>query len=165
MVGCYDAAPEHLSLQLPQCPDNVLIRRLEADADELWSFVGKKTNKYWLWLAMDAKSHQVIAFHVGDRSSRSARKLWNKIPEMYREQARVYTDAYQAYQGVIPQAQHRAINKTARKTNHVERLNCTLRQRISRLVRSTLSFSKKLTNHIGAIRYFLCHYNLELARA
>ncbi len=77
---------------------------------------------------MDAKSHQVIAFHVGDRSRRSARKLWKKIPEMHREQATFYTDAYQAYQGVIPQAQHRAINKKVRKTNHVERLNCTLRK-------------------------------------
>ena len=42
--------------------------------------------------------------------------------------------------------------KLARKKNHVERFNCTLRQRVSRLVRATLSFSKKLSNHIGAIR-------------
>ncbi len=30
--------------------------------------------------------------------------------------------------------------------------NCTMRQRVSRLVHKTLSFSKKLENHIGAIR-------------
>jgi transposase-like protein len=48
----------------------------------------------------------------------------------------------------------------ARKTNHIERFNNTLRQRDSRLVRSTLAFSKKVDNHIGAIRYFICHYNL-----
>ncbi len=30
---------------------------------------------------------------------------------------------------------------------------------MSRLVRKSLSFSKKLSNHIGAIRYFLCDYN------
>ncbi|MEH2004362.1 IS1 family transposase, partial [Nostoc sp.] len=39
------------------------------------------------------------------------------------------------------------------------RFNNTMRQRISRLVRKTLSFSKKLDNHIGAIRYFIHHYN------
>jgi insertion element IS1 protein InsB len=61
---------------------------------------------------------------------------------------------------VIPPTRHRAISKLARKTNHVERFNCTLRQRVSRLVRSTLSFSKNLANHIGAIKYFICHYNL-----
>ncbi len=46
---------------------------------------------------MDVKSRQVVAFHVGDRSRRSARKLWKKLPDMYREQAKFYTDAYQPY--------------------------------------------------------------------
>jgi hypothetical protein len=27
-------------------------------------------------------------------------------------------------------------------------------------VRSTLAFSKNVENHIGAIRYFICNYNL-----
>jgi hypothetical protein len=35
----------------------------------------------------------------------------------------------------------------------------------SRLVRDTLSFSKKVENHIGAIKFFICHYNLEKAAA
>lgn len=165
VVECYDGAPEHLNVQLPQCPDNVVIRQLAAEADELFSFVRKKSNKQWLWLAMDAATRQVIAFQVGDRSKSSARKLWNKIPAGYREHATFGTDGYSAYEGVIPATQHRMVNKKARKTNHVERLNGTLRQRLSRLVRATLSFSKKLENHIGAIRYFLCHYNLELTKA
>jgi insertion element IS1 protein InsB len=54
----------------------------------------------------------------------------------------------------------RAISKLARQTNHIERFNNTLRQRVSRLVREALSFSKKLANHIGAIKLFICHYNL-----
>ena len=57
----------------------------------------------------------------------------------------------------------KAITKKARKTNHLERFNNTLRQRVSRLVRATLAFSKKVENHIGAIRYFICHYNLTRA--
>ena len=32
-------------------------------------------------------------------------------------------------------------------------------------MRETLSFSKKLTNHIGAIKYFICHYNLTRSRS
>ena len=59
-------------------------------------------------------------------------------------------------------AQHKRINKKARLTNHVERLFCTMRQRISRLVRSSLSFSKKLGYHVAAIKYFLYHYNLAI---
>ena len=41
----------------------------------------------------------------------------------------------------------------------IERFNYTLRQRVSRLVRGALSFSKMIKNHIGAIKYFICHYN------
>jgi insertion element IS1 protein InsB len=89
--------------------------------------------------------------------------LWANIPAVYREQATFYTDQYAAYTDVIPGAQHVAITKRARKTNHVERFNNTLRQRVSRLVRSTLAFSKNIENHIGAIRYFICHYNLTRA--
>ena len=74
--------------------------------------------------------------------------------------ATFYTDQYAVYTGVMPVAQHWAISKLARKTNHIEHFNNTLRQRVSRLVREALSFSKKLANHIGAIKLFICHYNL-----
>ena len=106
-----------------------------------------------------------LRFMWGIGVARAARQLWANIPLVYREQATFHTDQYAVYQGVIPAAQHRAITKKARKTNHIERFNNTLRQRVSRLVRETLSFSKKLANHIGAIKYFICHYNLAKAGA
>jgi insertion element IS1 protein InsB len=165
LVKCFAACPEHLQAQLPGQPTEVLLSRLEAEADEMWSFVQKKANKQWIWIAMDAPTRQIIAFHVGDRSRTSGEALWANIPVIYREHAKFYTDQYAVYKGVIPAAQHRAITKHARKTNHIERFNNTLRQRVSRLVRETLSFSKKLAHHIGAIKYFICHYNLEKAGA
>jgi IS1 family transposase len=64
---------------------------------------------------------------------------------------------------VIPAVQRQGITKNARKTNYLERFNNTLRQRVSRLVRSTLAFSKSLENHIGTIRYFIYHDNLTRA--
>jgi hypothetical protein len=60
---------------------------------------------------------------------------------------------------IFPEDQHQAGGKETGQTNHIERFNGTLRQRISRLVRSTLSFSKKLDNHMGAIGYFIHAYN------
>jgi insertion element IS1 protein InsB len=165
MVECFADCPDHLYVQLPAGPTKVVIRQLEAEADEMWSFVKKKANKQWLWIAMDATTRQIIAFHVGDRSRDSARALWANIPVVYREQATFHTDQYDAYQGVIPAERHKAITKKARKTNHIERFNNTLRQRLSRLVRETLSFSKKLAHHFGAIKYFICHYNLTRAAA
>jgi insertion element IS1 protein InsB len=66
---------------------------------------------------------------------------------------------------VISATQHRAISQLARKTNRIERFNNTLRQRVSRLVCEALSFSKKLANHIGAIKLFICDYNLTRVAA
>ena len=68
-------------------------------------------------------------------------------------------NAWESYEQVIPRSRHRTVGKESGKTKGIERFNCTLRQRISRLVRKTLSFSKKLDNHIGAIWYFIHHYN------
>jgi len=165
LVTCVEALPDHLHVQPIARSGTVMLRRLEVEADEMASFVQKKANKQWIWIAMDAQSRQVIAFHVGDRSRRSAKRLWAKIPHVYRQHATFDTDQYVVYEGVIPAAQHRAVSKLARKTNHIERFNNTLRQRVSRLVREALSFSKKLANHIGAIKLFICHYNLTKAAA
>ena len=87
------------------------------------------------------------------------------MPAAYRQHATFYTDQYVVYEGVMPAAQQRAIHKLARTTNHLERFNNTLRQRVSRLVREAWSFSKKLANHIGATKLFICHYNLTRAVA
>jgi insertion element IS1 protein InsB len=165
MVECCAACPDHLQAQLPTGPTDVVMQRLEAEADEMWSFVAKKGNNQWLWIAMDAKTRHIVAFHVGDRSRDSAKQLWANIPAIYHEQATFYTDQYDAYKGVIPTAQHKAITKKARKTNHIERFNNTLRQRVSRLVRGTLAFSKRLAHYIGAIKFFICGYNLTKAAA
>jgi IS1 family transposase len=165
LVQCFQALPDHLHVQPVARTQDVIMQRLEVEADEMASFVQKKANKQWIWIAMDAKTRQIIAFHVGDRSRTSAKRLWAKIPPAYRQHATFYTDQYVVYEGVIPAAQHRAISKLARKTNHIERFNNTLRQRVSRLVREALSFSKKLANHIGALKLFICHYNLTRAAA
>jgi insertion element IS1 protein InsB len=138
----------------------VILHRLEAELDEFWSCVGKKTNRHWVWIAMDGATRQILAFHVSDRSGQSAQMLWKMIPTVYQEQTTFYTDQYAVHTGIIPPARCHAITKLARKTYHSERFNCTVRHRVSRLVRATLSFSKNLAKHIGALKYFICHDNL-----
>jgi insertion element IS1 protein InsB len=73
LVQCFEALPDHLNVQPITCIQDVMIQRLEVEADEMSSFVQKKANKQWIWIALDTKSRQVIAFHVGDRSRKSAR--------------------------------------------------------------------------------------------
>jgi IS1 family transposase len=94
----------------------------------------------------------------GDRSGDSAQKLWKSLPSVYRQCAIIYS----SYPVFLPSKRHRAVGKETAKNNYIERFNCTLRQRVSRLVRKTLSFSKKLENHIGAIWNFIHHYNTSL---
>jgi IS1 family transposase len=65
---------------------------------------------------------------------------------------------------VLPFKRHLPVGKEAVKTSYIERLHNTLRQRIYRLVRKTLSLSKKLENHIGAIFKFVHHYNSSIRK-
>jgi insertion element IS1 protein InsB len=139
--------------------------KLTIECDEMWSFVGSKNNQFYIWLAIDRDTREIVGCFVGDRTRKSAQKLWESLPGVYRQCAVAYTDFWQAYEQVIPGKRHRAVGKETGQTNHIERLNNTFRQRISRLVRKGLSFSKKVDNHVGAIWYFIHHYNAELAVA
>lgn len=53
----------------------------------------------------------------------------------------------------------RAVGKETELTSDIERFNHTLRQRVSRLVRKTLSVSKDMNNHIAAIWNLIHHSN------
>jgi IS1 family transposase/transposase-like protein len=131
------------------------------EADEAWSFVGCKANKKWLWVALDRTTRQIVGLYVGQRNQQGALGLWESLPDEIRESAVFYTDDWKAYKRVLPTERH-IITEKKGETNHIERFFCTLRQRASRMVRKSLSFSKKLERHIKALRFFAAHYNLSL---
>lgn len=114
-------------------------------------------------MAIDVDAREIVGVYVGARDESGAQGLWESLPAVYRQCAVAYTDFWAAYAAIFPTQRHRAGGKETGKTNHIERFNCTLRQRISRLVRKTLSFSKKLENHVGVIWYFVHYYNASLA--
>ena len=62
---------------------------------KLWSFVDHKGNKQWVWLALDRWSREIIGLYIGDRSRDSAQKLWESLPGVYRQCAKVYTDYWE----------------------------------------------------------------------
>ncbi|BAU09987.1 IS1 transposase (plasmid) [Leptolyngbya sp. NIES-3755] len=134
-------------------------KRLNVQMDELWSFVDDKGNEQWVWLALDVETREVVGCYVGDRSSESATALWQSLPAVYRQCAVCYTDFWVSYPPALPSSRHRPVDKSSGLTSYIERFNNTLRQRVSRLVRKTLSFSKKVDNHIAAIWNFIHHYN------
>lgn len=122
------------------------------------SFVLKKARKRWVWLALCRQTRQIVAFVIGDRSAQTCRRLWEAILEAFRR-AHCYTDFWEAYAKVLPVEQHRAIGKESGETAHVERWNLTLRQRLARFVRRTLSFSKSSHMHEACLRLFIHRYN------
>lgn len=130
--------------------------------DEMWSFVQNKADKQWIWLALNPNNRQIVAFHVGGRGQEDAQIFYDAIPKIFKENAGFFTDYWKAYACVIPEEKHFAVGKDSGLTAYIERFNGTFRQRCSRLVRKALSFSKSLSNHIGAIKYFICNYNLQV---
>ena len=132
------------------------------ELDELWSFVARRKNKRWVWLALCRRTRQVVAYALGDRGEQTCRLLWERVPRGLRH-ALTFTDFWEAYQKVVPGGQHVACGKGSGQTNHIERFNNTLRQRLARFVRRTLSFSKSEVMHEDCLRLFLHHYNTRMA--
>ena len=143
-------------------PDPERPETLELELDELWSFVLKKARKRWIWIALCRATRQVVAYVIGDRSQASCRQLWERIPAAYKS-GHCFSDFWEAYALVIPAEQHTAAGKEIGLTAHVERWNNTLRQRLGRFVRKSLSFSKSEEMHELCLRLFLHRYNLALA--
>ena len=131
------------TLVVPQPDDN-------PELDEVWSFVRRKGRQAWVWIALWFQSRQVIAMVVGDRSAKTCRRLWERLPDAYRTLT-TYTDFWKAYQSVVPDEQHQACQKGSGLTNAVGRFNLTLRQRVGRMVRKTLSFSRSWAMHLRAV--------------
>lgn len=135
---------------------------LLVECDELWSFVQNKENKQWVWLAMNQQTRQIIGVHIGSRDEDCAQCLWNSLPQVFKDEAFFYTDGNPSYGAVIPTGRHIVVGKESGKTSFIERFNNTIRQRLSRFVRKTLSFSKILKNHIGSLWLFIHDYNASL---
>jgi len=130
------------------------------ELDELWSFVLKKSNKRWVWIALCRRTRQVVAYFIGDRSEKSCRELWKRIPDAYKKCCS-YSDFWEAYRKVFSSKTHQSVGKESGETAHVERWNNTLRQRLARFVRKTLSFSKSDTFHELVLKLYIHYYNLE----
>ena len=128
--------------------------------DELWSFVRAKEEQAWVWLVLCRRTRQVLSYAIGDRSTKTCRRLWERLPREYRHR-RSFSDFWAAYQSVLPARTHHPVGKEEGETNHIERFNNTLRQRLGCLVRKTLSFSKSWVWHRLRIHLFLLRYNRE----
>ena len=95
----------------------------------MWSFVFKKDNKRWIWTAISRKTRQIVAFVIGDRSEKTCRRLWQRLPAEYRE-LHSFSDFWEAYKKAFPKETHRSVGKEMGETAHMERWYNTLRQQL-----------------------------------
>src|SRR5215467_1785645 len=109
-----------------------------------------------------ARRDEALAYAVGDRSEKSCRCLWEAIPPAYRV-GHGYTDFWSASQVVIAEGQHTAAGKETGETAHGERWKNTLRQRLARFVRKTLSFSQSWVMPEACLQLFLHRYHRDRA--
>ena len=130
----------------------------------MWSFVGSKKNPKWLWLAISRKTKYIISFHIGSRTDIDCLLFYRKIPKEYKK-LKSYSNKWKPYKNVFPydNMRHECVDKSSGQTNHIERFNFTIRQRLARYVRKTLSFSKKEYWHNLATKLLLIEYNQSLA--
>ena len=132
------------------------------ELDEMWSFVQKRKNQQWLWMVLCRRTRQVVAYYIGDRSKKSCKKLWERIPNDYKN-CYSFSDFWEAYKKVFSPELHQCVGKETGQTAHIERFNNTIRQRIGRYVRKTLSFSKSNFFHNIVTKLFIYNYNLALS--
>ena len=113
--------------------------------DELWSFVGRKANDVWVWLAVSRRNLQAVAFHLGGRALEDAKQLWQQVPQAWKR-CLVFTDAYPVYQALFAHnpMQLCAGTRGEKETSEVEGVNNAFRQRVSYLTRRTSSFARSL---------------------
>jgi len=129
----------------------------ESELDEMWSYVGKKSNPRWLWHAVDRRTGQVLAYVFGRRKDQVFLQLKKLLLPFGIK--RYCTDGWGAYERNLPAECHE-IGK--RKTQRIERKHLKLRTRIKRLARKTICFSKTEEMHDLVIGLFINRYEFSL---
>ncbi len=153
--GCVRQLPTLAESLLPNERGDVL------ELDEAWSFVCQRWNKRWLWAVLCRRTRQTVGFAIGNRDEATCQRLWKSIPAAY-GRCRSYSDFLKAYKAVLPKRTHHPVGKEPGETAHQERWCLTLRQRLGRFTRKTLSFSKTDEYPELVTRWFIIEDNLTI---
>nr|WP_315874339.1 IS1 family transposase [Leptothermofonsia sichuanensis] len=113
---------------------------VEAEADEMWSYVQSKQQQRWLWHAIDHHTGEVLAYVPSNHQDSAFLQLKALLEPFGIMQ--FYTDDWGAYQRHLEPAFH-TVGKADTQT--IERKHLTLRTRIQRLARKTICFSKSMS--------------------
>ena len=79
-----------ISHLLPAKPDDIL------ELDEMWTFVQKRENKQWLWLALYRRTKQIVGYYLGDRDIKACQAFKANIAPAYQNLI-TKSDMWKAY--------------------------------------------------------------------
>ena len=85
------------------------------EADEMWSFVGAKDYKEWIWIAIERKTALIVGFHVGGPDEEGALGLKLSIAPKLLEKSLVCADDFPSYTAVFAKGQ---LEQEGKKTNY-----------------------------------------------
>jgi len=121
--------------------------------DEMWSFVGSKSQQRWLWHAIDHHTGQILACVFGTREDETFLQLKELLTPF--GITHFYTDGWGAYRRHLDPSTH-TVGK--QHTQKIERKHLTFRTRIKRLTRKTICFSRSILMHDLVIGLFINRY-------
>lgn len=119
------------------------------EVDELCTYIHHKRNFSWIVMAFERETKRVVTFSVGKRTN----KTLNRVLDVLKlsEAKKVFTDRLKNYRYLIDARLH-SVKRFG--TNHIERVNLTLRTHLKRLNRRTICFSKSLLVLIAVLRIY-----------
>ena len=96
--------PEQVEVVVEQAQTDDHLGVDESELDQMWTYVGKKTNPRWLWHAIDRKTGQVLAYVFGRRKDEAFLQLKTLLEPFGIKQ--YCTDGWGAYKRHLPAELH-----------------------------------------------------------
>ena len=129
------------------------------EIDEFWTYVGKKTERFWLIYAYHRESGEIVAYVWGKRDAKTAAKLRERLKRLGVSWDEIACDGWDSFLKAF-EADRLLVGKE--HTVGIEGNNCRLRHRLRRAFRKTCCFSKKLSNHLKAfsMAFFYINYGV-----
>jgi IS1 family transposase len=123
--------------------------QVSLEVDELWTYINRKENEYWVAYAIDRRTRSVVDFAVGKRTKATLKELIDRL--LHLNPKIIRTDKLTLYEHLIPKKLHR---RGAAVINRIERKNLSIRTHLKRLSRRTICFSRSLQMLESCLRIY-----------
>jgi insertion element IS1 protein InsB len=119
------------------------------EVDELWTYLNRKEDEYWVAYALDRRTRSVVDFVVGKRTKATLKELIDRL--LHLNPKIIRTDKLTLYEHLIPKQLHR---RGATVINRIERKNLSIRTHLKRLSRRTICFNRSLQMLESCLRIY-----------